>query len=82
MRLVNIGNSEVRASLSDPLCRRISEVSDDCVYDTKECRKILNEKDETTYPSTKNAGLQEVHINRHGDHFYPEILLADLHEGY
>jgi len=41
---VNVNDSEVLPSLLHPLRRRISEVSCDGAYDTKECHKILNKK--------------------------------------
>ena len=57
MTLVNVGDSEVLPSLLNPLRRRISEVSGDGAYDTKECHKALKKKDKTTYPTTKKCWI-------------------------
>ena len=60
MTLVNVGDSEVLPSLLNPLRRRISEVSGDGAYDTKECHKILKKKKiKPLIPPRKSAGLWE-----------------------
>ncbi|SQD80131.1 transposase (fragment) [Moritella yayanosii] len=60
MTLVNVGDSEVLPSLINPLRRRISEVSGDGTYDTKESHKILNKKKiKPLIPPLKSAGLWE-----------------------
>ena len=59
MTLVNVGDSEVLPSLLNPL--RISEVSGDGAYDTKECHKILTKKKiKPLIPPRKSAGLWEL----------------------
>jgi len=55
IQILIVGDSEVPPSLLTPLRRRISEVSGDGAYDTKECHKILKKKDKTTYPTTKKC---------------------------
>ena len=60
MTLVNVGDSEVLPTLLNPLRRRISEVSGDGAYDTKECHKVLKQKKiKPLIPPRKNAGLWE-----------------------
>ena len=58
--LVNVGDSEVLPALLNPRRRRISEVSGDGAYDTKECHKVLKQKQiKSLIPPRKNAGLWE-----------------------
>ena len=60
MTLVNVGDSEVLPLLLNPLRRRISEVSADGAYNTKECYKVLKQKKiKPLIPPRKNAGLWE-----------------------
>ena len=60
MTLVNVCDSEVLPSLLSSLRRRISEVSGDGAYDTKECHKILEKKKiKPLIPPRKSAGLWE-----------------------
>ncbi|MFA0087660.1 transposase [Vibrio sp. 10N.261.51.F12] len=42
--LVNVGDSEVLSTLLNPLCRKVTTVSADGAYDTKNCHETLEKK--------------------------------------